>query len=81
LPVDSPDDPATRADGCRPAFLPVWAADLATIREADGLANHLYDNVAGMLRISAPVTYGQRVLTPILSRFCSNILGSMLKWC
>lgn len=48
---------------------------LATIREADGLANHLYDNVAGMLRISAPVTFGQRVLTPILSRFLQQYPG------
>lgn len=42
---------------------------LATVREADGLANHLNDSVTGILRISAPVTYGHHVLTPILSRF------------
>lgn len=42
---------------------------LATVREADGLANHLNDSVTGMLRISAPVTYGHHVLTPILSRY------------
>jgi DNA-binding transcriptional LysR family regulator len=42
---------------------------LATVREADGLANHLNDSVTGMLRISAPVAWGNHILTPILSAF------------
>ncbi|WLI75142.1 LysR family transcriptional regulator [Kosakonia sp. H02] len=48
---------------------------LATVREADGLANHLYENVAGVLRISAPVVWGTHVLTPILSRFLQHYPG------
>ncbi len=48
---------------------------LATVREADGLANHLNDSVTGMLRISAPVTWGHHVLTPILSRFLQQHPG------
>lgn len=31
---------------------------LATVRDADGLASELYENVAGLLRISAPVAWG-----------------------
>lgn len=48
---------------------------LATVREADGLASHLYENVAGQLRISAPVTWGNHILTPILSRFLQRYPG------
>lgn len=42
---------------------------LATIADADALARHLNEDVTGQLRISAPVAYGQRVLTPILASF------------
>ncbi|VTQ52767.1 putative transcriptional regulator [Campylobacter jejuni] len=42
---------------------------LATIADADSLARHLNEEVTGLLRISAPVTFGQRILTPILSTF------------
>ncbi|MDZ7322694.1 LysR family transcriptional regulator [Kosakonia sacchari] len=48
---------------------------LATVREADGLASHLYENVSGLLRISAPVAWGNHVLTPILSRFLQQYPG------
>lgn len=48
---------------------------LATVRDADGLASELYENVAGLLRISAPVAWGNRVLTPILSRFLQHYPG------
>lgn len=42
---------------------------LATIEDADSLARHLNEQVTGMLRISAPVAFGQRILTPVLSKF------------
>lgn len=42
---------------------------LATIEDADALARHLNEEVTGQLRISAPVAFGQRILTPILSTF------------
>lgn len=48
---------------------------LATVRDADGLANQLYQNVTGLLRISAPVAWGNRVLTPILARFLQHYPG------
>ncbi|WP_342322448.1 LysR family transcriptional regulator [Kosakonia sp. BYX6] len=48
---------------------------LSTVREADGLANLLYENVSGLLRISAPVAWGNHVLTPILSRFLQQYPG------
>ncbi|MDH2896474.1 LysR family transcriptional regulator [Rahnella variigena] len=42
---------------------------LATVEDADSLARHLNEEVTGLLRISAPVSFGQRILTPILSTF------------
>ena len=42
---------------------------LAAVREADAAAHRQNDEVAGHLRISAPVAFGNRVLTPLLAPF------------
>lgn len=68
----------TRRQGVTDAgrrFYQIGLQILATVREADGLASQLNENVAGLLRISAPVTFGHQVLTPILARFLQQHPG------
>ncbi|AUH02468.1 LysR family transcriptional regulator [Prodigiosinella confusarubida] len=42
---------------------------LSAVHEADTLIHHLNEEVSGDLRISAPVAFGNRVLTPMLTPF------------
>lgn len=42
---------------------------LSAVHEADTIVHRMNDEVAGDLRISAPVAFGNRVLTPVLTPF------------
>lgn len=48
---------------------------LATIKQADMTSRHGDRPVSGTLRISAPVVYGQKKITPVLARFLKQYPG------